>query len=443
MKESAAPKPPFWQDLPGVLAFPARPKVLGTIAVYALVRLVSYLLGASVSLQWFPRLAFVIAPTDVAPFAIDMFIEAVLWLMAMKLAIETLTDTCYDRADATASGQAPASDRSAIRQLLLLAIFFAVPYSFLLLVGPSAAWLGLLAALACLPAAIMVLALEESLLHALNPLAWRELVQRIGPVYFTAVAALGVLLLSALGLQSVFASVLPGWLAAITSRFVALYALVAVYHVLGSVLHQGHEALGLDITPPIVRPKLASHDEDTAMREADVLAAGGEPGKGADRLELVLRRGGASLPIHERYRELLASAREFARLDGHAREYVHILLALGNEKRALALVSESLARNHLFQVDDEKAVTRLIAYAEATGQSQMAISLADGFGRRFPKSPDIVRNGLVQARLMADRQGRVEEARHLLEGLLEDYPEDPLVLEIKAAFNSISRQRST
>ena len=67
------------------------------------------------------------------------------------------------------------------------------------------------------------------------------------------------------------------------------------------------------------------------------------------------------------------------------------------------------------------------------------VDLADDFNRRFPKDPDRPRNTLTAARLMAERFGRIAEARHLLEGLLEKYPAHPLTPEIALALADIAR----
>ena len=79
----------------------------------------------------------------------------------------------------------------------------------------------------------------------------------------------------------------------------------------------------------------------------------------------------------------------------------------------------------------------------AAGQSQLAVDLAEGFNTRFPKDPDIPRNLLTAARMMAERFGRVAEARHLLEGLQEKYPEHPLAPDITLALAEVARMPAT
>ena len=67
------------------------------------------------------------------------------------------------------------------------------------------------------------------------------------------------------------------------------------------------------------------------------------------------------------------------------------------------------------------------------GHSAIAVQLAEGFGARFPKSEDIVRNGLVAARLMRERLGREADARALLQALDRAHPDHPLAGEVRAA----------
>ena len=425
-----------------MLAFPAQAGVLVPIALFSLARLVSYGLGSGVSIQWLPNPAVSGNPATVFGFVLGLIVDAVVMLLALKIATETLLNTAKDRLDPSSPGQAWAADHHAVGQLFLWALFVIGAYSLALFLGKDAGWLALLVTLLILPAALVVHALGEHLWHALNPLAWLELLTRLGAGYFGAIAKLGLVAGLVFGLEASLLSHLPGWLDAVASRFVELYALVFAYHLLGAMLHQHHEVLAIDIDPPIARPVLANLMEDQAMQQADTLVARGDALAASEVLRTLMHRHGASAPIHDRYRQLLRDRQDLDELMQHGRTYVPALLALGQAKAALALFLDSRALDPGFQLDVPEDVTRLFNHAMAMGQSQLAVELMAGFATRFPRNADVPVNMLACARLLAERLNRPDEAMHLLAGLGERFPEHPLLPEVERAQAEIEAIRA-
>lgn len=433
----------FWQDIPSILAFPMRGEAFAMLVGCSLAKIVSYWLGSSLQLQWMPTVSVQGSSSSVFAVMLGLIIDLVILMLVLKLAVEALVDTAHDRIGPDKAGGMAATDSQAVGQILLLLIF-GVPVFLLLLMGAgNLGWLAMLLAMAVLPAAIILQAVDDNLWHSLDPRAWWALLSRVGASYFVMLAMLACLIAVVTGLQWLLVASLPGFLAAVLSAFIGFYGLLAGYHLMGRVILYKHEALDLDLTPPIVRPTLANAEEDDVMQAADRLVANDEPVAAADQLQSLIARRGASAPIHDRYRQLLLANGDQERLGAHGRDYIGVLLALGQTKRAAALLIESRSQDPAFQLDAPEHITALIAHANATGQSQLAVDLAEGFRTRFPKDPDIPRNTLIASRLMAERFGRVAEARHLLEGLLEKYPDHPLAAEISLALSEIARMPAT
>jgi tetratricopeptide (TPR) repeat protein len=435
---SSKPLPSIWQRLPSLATYPLRPDVLGQIGLYSVARLATYLLGSALTIQWLP--SFVISG-DVAAVSrslVGVLLELILLLLSLKLAVEALLNTAKDRLDPGMVGPEWATDNSAGKQILLLLFVLGPTYLLTLWLGTGSGWLALCVALLILPAAIIVLAMDESLRRALNPTAWVTLVERVGIDYFGVVALLGLLSALVVALQLLIFSRL-GWPGAVISRFISLYALVFGYHVLGYLLFQHHANLGIDLTPPIVRPKLANLMEDSIMQQSDALAAAGEMDAAAAVLQDLIHRHGASGPIHQRYRQLLLAKNDAVRLDQHDREYVAVLLALGQVKQASALYVEAKKMDPAFQLEVPEDITKLIMHAAETGQSKLAVEMFEGFDTRFPRNADGAQNTLLVAKLMFERLGREAEAKRLLEGLLAKYPEHPLAPEFTLALVEAKR----
>ncbi len=379
---------PLFQRLPSILAYPAAPSMLWMIAALCALRLLAHL-----------------------PSLLGLAFEAIFWVMGFKLAVEALVNTAHGRLEPLGHSDLAATDGEAVQQLLLQLLVS-------LCITAAALWVGVVPALVMMgfavllmPAAIILLAIDRSLPGALNPLAWGALIGRLGARYFGAVAVLAALVVVSAVAQALFASLLPNDMGTLPGGFVALYALVAGYHLMGYLIYENHVALGLDVAPAVPRATLANPMEDEAVARADALTQDGEHAAAADLLQQMFRGRGASDPVHDRYRQSVIAAGDTPRLVKHGREYISSLLATGKDKRALAVATETLAHDPSFRHELPDDVARLVAQAARTGQAQLAVSLAHDFESRFPgseRTPEVV---LAVAPLMAERLGQ-EQAAH-------------------------------
>jgi tetratricopeptide (TPR) repeat protein len=153
-------------------------------------------------------------------------------------------------------------------------------------------------------------------------------------------------------------------------------------------------------------------------------------------LDRLIRGRGATAPVHARYRALLGRLGDRDGLLRHARLHVAVQLQLGQSREAMALYLEAKQMDPGFELDDPQPISELIALAARNQQSQLSVSLAEEFARRFPRDRDLVLNGLTAARLM-DRLDRDEEARRLLVDLIARFPEHELQPELQAALQAL------
>jgi len=383
---------PLSQRLPKILVYPAGKTMLWMLAALCAFRLLANL-----------------------PNILGLLFEIAFWLMGFKLAVEALVNTAHGRLEPLGSEDLMATDSEGWSQLVLVVLVSVVITAAGLWVGAGAAWLLLALAVVFLPAAIILLAIDGSMLNALNPLAWATLIGRLGGAYFGAVAVLALLMVVSTALQWLFATVLPAGMDMLPGGFVSLYMLVASYHLLGYLIYQHHAALGLDIAPAVPRSTFANPLEDEAVAEAEALAEDGQHAAAANRLQEMFRGRGASDELHDRYRQYLALAGDKARLASHGREYICSLIATGKDKRALAVAAEMLAQDPGYRHAQPDDVARLVAQAERTGQTRLAVALAEAFETRFPGSPQAPQVLLTATALMADKLGQEDQARARLQ----------------------------
>lgn len=390
------------ERLPSLLAYPAGKGLLAMYAGLAFLRLLSNL-----------------------PNILGLLFEIVFWVMGFKLAVEALVNTARGRYEPLHTEDVLATDGDAWEQLVL-GVFAG------LLVVAIAIWVGLVPALLAtaavmlfFPAAVMLLAINHNYASALNPAAWFALIGRVGLPYFGVVLVFVALGAISEGLQWAFLAVMGGP-GQVPGSFVALYALVASYHVLGDLLHRHHEALGLNVAPAVPAARYGNPLEDETMAAAEALAAQGQHAAAAERLAGLFRGRGASDPVHDRYRELLVAAGELDRLAQHDQEYINSLVTTGKDKRALAVYADTSQRVPGFAPALPEVVARLVAQAARQGQGQTAVALAHGFESRFPASEHLPEVVLAAATLQSERLGQDEAARDRLRALVASHPRHPL-----------------
>ncbi|HEY0179762.1 MAG TPA: hypothetical protein VGC30_09030 [Dokdonella sp.] len=397
---------PFWERLREIARYPAHPAALTTIAVLALCHL----------LHWLPF-----------GFVVDLLV----WVGLYTYAFECLRASANGRLEppefaATVEGSLGWA------QIALQIVFVALNFLGFVLLGPTGGLVVAIALALALPGAIMSLAMDENLAHALNPATWLAILTRIGWPYVAAAALYFAFNLSQRYAQAAIVPFLPPVVAEVAFYFIAHYVVVATFHLMGYLIYQYHDEVGYEPAPP-PRPRGATDDPDQALLdEAAALVREGRPDEAVDRLGAQLRARGGSETAHAQYRKLLALVGRRDERLRHGREWIGILLAQDEDRRAVEVARECVELDPAFQPAAPEQVTRLAAKAAEANATDLALRLVSGFHKRHPKHRDIPTNYLLAAKLLVERKGRDAEARALLDGLARTYPEHPLAAEIAA-----------
>ena len=393
---------PFWTRLRDIALYPLRGDALLTIGVLALCHLVAAL------------------PFG---FILDLFV----WIALYKYACECLRATANGRLDPPVLSASV--DDSVGWDMIKLQVIFVVlgMLGLIFLPLPGALALLLLFGFAQ-PAASMSLAMDGSLWHALNPGTWLAIAGRLGAAYLALVLLTLVFTASAGNLAGLLAHAMPGFIAEIVADFLSHYVIVATFHLMGYMIWQYHREFGYEpaIQAPLERPLDADQRFLAEIRE---LVRDGHAEAALEQLREQLRSRGGTPELHLQYRKLLELGGHKEESLRHGREWIEILLAQEDGKRALDLVRECIALDPAFRPPAD-AIHDLAERAAKGGQSQLALGLLSNFHRAHPKHKDLPANYLLAARLLADRLGRDAEARKLTTFLLQNFPEHPLREEI-------------
>lgn len=401
-----------------ILRFPLQPAALATALALAVAHLVVYL------------------PV------VGMFLDLIIWAALFKYAFEVLRWSANGR-DTAPEIALSVSDSIGYHAVLLLIAVEVVLY----LVG---LWYGIIAQLVlglvlmfAMPAMMMILALEEGIGRALNPIAWLMIAARIGNSYYLLVG----FFFAALLVQSVVATlvndVLPFIIAVPLIYCVVNFLMLANFHFIGSVIHENRDELGytghLQLSDEVPHTEPARAILDAARGRA----AGGDTQGAAALLRDELRAHPDMLPLHDEYRHWLSQNDAQAELVAHGKVYVPLLLSRDQDRRAIEVARECQIADPSFALDNADDITRLAHAAADSGQTQVAMGVLAGFHKRFRGHADIGRNYLLAAKLWAERMNKQMQARALLNQIKITMPNDPVIAQVDAYLAFLDKVAAT
>ena len=381
--------PPLSERWPQIVAYPLHPAALSTVVAIAVAHLVTLL-------------------------PLGFILDLLVWAAFFKYGFEVL------RWSANGREEAP--------EISLTVSDGIARYAMLLLV---------------LSELLIILALEEGMSRALNPIAWLMLGQRIGREYFVLVG----FFVAALFVQSVvghlLSAALPELFALPPTYFVVNYLMIANFHLIGGVIHAHADELGymghLELKEEVPHTDPARKILDSARARA----ATGDTQGAATLLREEIAAHPESLMLHDELRHWLRQSGEKSELVKHAKTYIPLLLAKDQDRRAMEIVRECQAIDPAFALDKAEDVTRLAHVAAEAGQTQLAVGLLAGFHKRFRNHPDIGRNYLLAAKLWAERMNKEKQARAMLQQIKLTMPNDPVIPQVDAYLAFLDKLAAT
>lgn len=411
MSESpSAPKTgivPFGDRLREIALYPAHRHALMTIGVLAVCSIAGYMPG------------------------VGILLDLVVWIAVYKYAFECLRATADGRMEPPELAVS-VEDSLGWEQIKLQAILLIVAATAFFLLGAIGGVVVMIVLAVALPGATMSLAMDENLWLALNPRTWLAIFARIGWPYLAVAALYFVLTGGEWVLQSIAAPFLPPLVSDVVFHFVANYVIVATFHLMGYLIYQFHEEVGYE--PASAATSLArTADPDQALLD-DVAEAirEGEPEAAADMLRAELRGRGGSEAVHAQYRKILGVLGRREEQLAHGREWIGVLLAQDRDRRAVDVARECIELDPAFELAQPDDVARVAQKAVDVGATQVALKLTSAFIKSNPKHRDVPRNALLAARVLAERMGKDDIARKLLDQVIERFPNDALRSEIEA-----------
>ena len=324
--------------------------------------------------------------------------------------------------------------------VMLIAIFFGQQWIGSHL-GFMAFIIALLISTLAMPANIMVLAMEHSLLSALNPLVVFPVIFRIGAPYLFLWLLLFLLQVSEATTLNVLVNILPYEAAYSVFLFTNMFFSVVMAHLLGYVLYQYHEKIGFRIEQEADNFAKDSSlvDIPQELRASEVLIHEGKHNEALKILADFLKNNPADKAANNRYLKLLQITGDKKQLFDKAQKYISYLFAQNDPSSALSIFHRIHQFDSSFrpvQAEERLSIARRLHQG---GNARAAVSVLNNLHVDFPTYNKIPEAYLLAAKGLCESLNQDAKAKKVLQFLLQKYPDSELQEEINSYYNIISQ----
>ncbi|WP_284619408.1 tetratricopeptide repeat protein [Aquabacterium humicola] len=322
---------------------------------------------------------------------------------------------------------------------------------------PAWYWLVMLLLSLMLPAATIVIALDDAFFRSLNPLNVLHYAGTMRGAYFV----LWAFFLLIAGARHLVLTVGAGWPTVLrlpVELGLATYLGLVLCALLGYALYQFHQELRLDVEVDFDTHRRAGGAERIA-RTGSTHAALREAAGPQDKLERKLQ----PLLAEGRFAEAIAEVKDemrYAKLDpelndrlhaihvqsgdhaatlAHGQQWVAALALADRGKAALAALRSLQQLDAGFVVAEGRALLPLAKAAIKQGEHALAVKLLQGFDKRFPDHADLPAVYFLGAQLMSEHARQHDKAAKLLRGVLARYPGHALAGEVQTYLAVLER----
>ncbi len=308
-----------------------------------------------------------------------------------------------------------------------------------------------------MPAATMRLVMTGSLRGALNPEELVNVIRRIGKPYAALCAFVffadlsrtwGMVFLGSAGGVGAGGVSGVGFLVAMLVFLLSVgfwYFSYVICALIGYAMYQYADRLQISVVGPGEERLMSStgRHADVKARTRDALigqmVTQGEIKEAIDLLNDDLAKRPNDLSLHARLHKLIVAENYIPRIEDHTERYLALLVKSQNWREALDLVEEALARRADWNPRHAESIAPLARAALQKGRPQLAATLIRGFDKKHANHPDIPQVYFVGAQLMAETARKPDDARRILQHLLQKYGNDPVAEEAKRYLEVLDR----
>jgi len=302
-------------------------------------------------------------------------------------------------------------------QLLVFVLMGGLVATAAMVGGPILMLLAIAFVVLALPASIMVLAMDRSVGAAVNPATLAVLISRIGTPYFLLYGYL-ILLTLASGVAQDFAlNHFPVWVSQPLSGFLNSTFSLILFNMLGYLLFQYREELGLGAADEEIPEEQDNQHRDRSARfdaDIDMNLKDGNYDRVQSMLKEALKRDRSNgLRLEQLYR-LLMARNDVAELYRNHPRLLGWLADTNNGDGMVALLECLLKAEPGFRLDDPELSVRCARILYLRGHYRLTLRLLQDFHKRFPDSDQLAPAYVLMAQALANGLQQWDKARAFL-----------------------------
>lgn len=282
------------------------------------------------------------------------------------------------------------------------------------------------------PAAIMVLAMEDSLISALNPAMVGSVIMRIGAPYILLFVLFYLLQIARNTMFGLLAGMMDPSLGAAVFVFVAMYFYLIMFNMMGYLLFQHHEELGFSIDVEVEtyqekRSKASEAEVSPEMRAVEILIHEGKTEDAVKQLEGIIRNSPTNIEARERLLKLLRLTGGMALHRKQGQSYISYLISDNKLAQAAKVYQSCYEYDNAFKPEKANERLDLGKFLRQNGQMKLAMSVLNNLHKDFPTYDNVPQAYLMVAQILCEQFNEDARARQVLQFILQQYPSHPMV----------------
>lgn len=284
----------------------------------------------------------------------------------------------------------PVNEQRPLGVLAIVAVFYILPTFLQPTIGHQAVTAIHLTELLLLPASAATLGITGNLLEAVNPVTLFGFARRLGLKYLAVVIV--ITLLAVVIVEVFLPRLATSFFGQVAVFAVILYTWLAMFSVLGLVIYEQRDRLGLETwhSPEQSDAKARSEVDRERDRFADELYSHWRVGSYANAAKALEKHLAAAANVTDDYlwiHERVARWPDPRPAQKLARDVLPRLLEAKRNSEALAILRSEIGRDAQFRPQSSADLVRLVNLTRDAGDRSTARKLLADFETRYPNDP--------------------------------------------------------
>lgn len=292
-----------------------------------------------------------------------------------------------------------------------------------------------------LPAILMILYIDKSLVQALNPFLAMQLIHTLGTSYLAICLITSLMVMLVAITTYTLSTILPAFTLELLIFYISIYCSIILYLVMGYVLYQNN--IKFDHNGTMIHPKAENQGLKASslnfVQAANAKIAAGELIEASEFFQKALSIDSLNLDLHKQYHELLLTMNDNKELNHHGRNYIRKLLARNLGVKAGDTFKTICKKIPDFHLEEVPVAITLATILRDTHHYQLSVKVLSELHKYCPNDSNIPEAYLLLAQIYSEKLNQDKKAKQILEYILIHYTDHPLQKIIKSHLDCLMR----